>query len=370
MARIAVTFHERELGGASLSLLRVLPLLEQRGWEPTFWVPGDGPAADELRRRGAPVATAERPLRFSRRGLREPPGVVRRLSATPGYLRRWRAWLGAQDAALVHANSLLSLPEAMTRPRRGPPVVLHAHEVLGPGLAPSAAALLARRADTVVCVSEAAAAPLRARGLEPRIVHPAVAGPKLGARPRSDGRIVVGTLGTVSLHKGSELFVALAERARERSGALEFRMAGNPIAGPQRPWAEALVASAAERGVDYRPWVEPYEELAEWDIFVMPSRTDAFPLAVLEAMAMGLPVVATRVGGIPEQLGDDAGVLVEPDDVEALATEVLRLAGAPELRAQLGEAARLRHQRMFTLERQAERLDSVYRSTLAAARSA
>lgn len=222
----------------------------------------------------------------------------------------------------------------------------------------------------MIAVSEAAAAPLRRHGIEPRIVHPAVPDPERRPRAVHDGTLVVGTLGTVSRHKGSELFLAAAERVLERSNGFEFRIAGSPVAGAERPWAEALLASARRRGVIHRPWVDPYEELAEWDIFLMPSRTDAFPLAVLEAMAMGLPVVATRVGGIPEQLGDDAGILVEPEDVEGIAAAVLRLARSPELRASLGVEGRRRRERLFTLEKQAEQLDGVYRSTLAAAGSA
>jgi glycosyltransferase involved in cell wall biosynthesis len=365
-----MVFHEPELGGASLSLLRLVPLLERRGWGFSFWVPGPGPAEAELRARGYPVVAEVRLLRFSRRGLREAPGPIRRVAATPAYLKRWRAWLRAQDATLIHANTLLSLPEVVTRPRAGPPLVLHNHEVLAPGLRGTAAALLARRADTVIAVSEAAARPLRRRGIDPRVVHPGVPDPGRSRRAAADGRLVVGTLGTVSTHKGSELFLAAAERIRASANGVEFRIAGRPAAGSERPWAEELLAAARRSGVVHRPWVDPYEELAEWDVLVMPSRTDAFPLAVLEAMAMGLPVVATNVGGIPEQLGENAGILVDSEDVEAIAAAVLRLARSPQLRAALGDEGRRRRERLFTLERQAEQLDAVYRSTLAAAAAA
>src|SRR5688572_20667534 len=196
-----MVFHEPELGGASLSLLRLVPLLERRGWGFSFWVPGPGPAEAELRGRGYPVVAEERLLRFSRRGLREAPGPYRRVAATPAYLKRWRAWLRAQDATLIHANTLLSLPEVVTRPRAGPPLVLHNHEVLAPGLRGAAAALLARRADTVIAVSEAAARPLRRRGIDPHVVHPGVPDPDRSRRAADDGRLVVGTLGTVSTHK-------------------------------------------------------------------------------------------------------------------------------------------------------------------------
>ena len=330
-------------------------------------MPGRGAAEEELRRRGHRVDTAERLLRLSFGGLRESPGVVRRLASTPRYLRAWREWVAAQQAALIHANTALSLPEVLARPRRGP-VVLQVHEVLGAGFAGSAAARLARRVDTVVAVSEAVAGPLRARGIEPRIVYSAVPDPPAAAEREARPRLVVGMLGTVSRHKGSDVFVAVARRLSD--AGIEFRIAGAPIAGPERAWAEALLASAAADGIVHRPWVDPYEELADWDVLLSPSRTEAFGLAVQEAMAMGVPVVASGVGGIPEQLDEHSGILVEPDDVDGFANAVRRLAADPGLRASLGDAGRRRRERLFTLERQAEQLDAVYRSTLAAARPA
>ncbi len=362
--RVAVVLHEPELGGATRSLLQVVPLLEQQGWSFVFWVPGRGPAERELSGQGRDVGTAERRLRFSVSSLREPPGPARRLASVPGYLRSWRAWLRAQEADLVHANSLLALPEIATRRRGGPPVVLHTHEVLPGGMKGAVAGRLAARADVVVAVSQAAAGPLRARGIDPEVVYEAVPEPPPAAAVRhGDGRLVVGTLGTVSRRKGSELFLAAAERARAGRD-LELRLVGAPVVGGGRPWAEAVLQAARRAGVEHRVGVDAFAELAEWDVFVLPSRMDPCPLAVLEAMAMGVPVVATRVGGIPEQLGEDAGLLVVPEDVDGIAAAIGRLVDSPELRVRLGDAARGRVRRMFSLERQAEGLERAYRRAL------
>ena len=88
--------------------------------------------------------------------------------------------------------------------------------------------------------------------------------------------------------------------------------------------------SGARRCSGTRPAAEV---LPRWNVFVCSSRSEAFPLATLEAMAMGIPVVATTVGGIPEQIEHlESGVLVRPDDPEAIATWLVRLhddAGAP-----------------------------------------
>jgi glycosyltransferase involved in cell wall biosynthesis len=361
--RVAVVFHEPELGGASLSLLRAIPGLEARGWSFTFWVPGRGPAEQELRRRGYEVATGERLLRFSVGGLRQPPGPLRRLGSTPRYVREWRSWLDAQDVALIHANSLLALPEVVTRPRGGPPLILHTHEVLPADLKGRAAGLLTRRADVVVSVSEAAAAVLREHGIESTVVYEAVPDPGRREREPHEG-LVVGTLGTVSKRKGSDLFLAAAQGIRGRRNGIEFRMIGDLVVGGERAWAQAISDEAARSEIVRRSGVDPFVELAGWDIFVLPSRMDPCPLAVLEAMAMGLPVVGTRVGGIPEQLGSDAGVLVDSEDVGGLIDAVLDLAGSEERRGTLGEAARRRVGELFSVERQASALDQVYRRAL------
>jgi glycosyltransferase involved in cell wall biosynthesis len=363
--RVAVVLHEPLLGGATTSLLRVLPDLERRGWEFTFWVPGRGAAEAELRRRGYSVATAERLLRFSLPSLRQPPGAVRRLTSVPAYLRGFRAWLSSQDALLVHANTLLALPELAARPRHGAPVVLHTHEMLPEGLKGTVAARLARQADVVVAVSGAVASAFQAHGLPTRVVHNGVELPVGAREPRGNGRLVVGTLGTVSRRKGSDVFLAASRLVRSKLGEIEFRMVGDLVVGGERPWAHGVLEDAQREGVLHRNGVEPYTELAEWDVFVLPSRMDPCPLAVLEAMASGLPVVASRVGGIPEEVGDDGGLLVEPEDVDGFAAAVVRLAAEPGLRASLGAAGRRRVERLFTLERQAEGIDAAYRVALA-----
>ncbi len=352
------------MGGATTSLLRVLPDLERRGWSFSFWVPGRGAAEAELRRRGYDVAGAERLLRFSLPSLRQPPGPARRLAGVPAYLRGFRAWLRGLDVELVHANTLLALPELAALPRHHPPVVLHTHEMLPDGPKGVMTARLARRADVVVAVSDAVATRFVSRGLEARVVHNGVVLPP-GRGPRPTGRLVVGTLATVCRRKGSDLFVAASRLVRDDLAEVEFRMVGDLVVGGERPWAERVMADARGQGVLHRSGIDPYEELAEWDVFVLPSRMDPCPLAVLEAMATGLPVVATRVGGIPEEVGDDAGLLVEPEDVRGLAAAVLRLAGDPGLRARLGASGRERVEGLFTLERQADGIDAAYRAALA-----
>ena len=108
------------------------------------------------------------------------------------------------------------------------------------------------------------------------------------------------------------------------------------------------------------------ERLRELDVLVQPSRADNFPLAVLEAMAAGVPVVATRVGGIPELVLDgETGLLVEPESPTALAEALDGLAASPERRRGLGRRGRERAGEEFSPELTARRTVALYRDLCA-----
>jgi glycosyltransferase involved in cell wall biosynthesis len=112
---------------------------------------------------------------------------------------------------------------------------------------------------------------------------------------------------------------------------------------------------------------DPIPAVAGADIAVLPSRVEAFGLAVTEAMALGKPVVASAVGGIPMQLGD-AGLLVPPEDPVALADAIERLAGDEGLRRDLGARAQQRVLDLFDVGPFGERVRELARRAVADAR--
>jgi glycosyltransferase involved in cell wall biosynthesis len=362
---VAIAVHETSVGGASRSILRILPLLEQAGWSFACWTPGPGELREELQARGLAVAGSERLLRYHWRTLREPPGALRRLASVPGYLREFRAWVRDRDPAVLHANTLLTLPEAVSARRRRP-TVLYCHETVPSGAQGAAVTGLARRAaDVVVGISDASTAELRRRGLSPLIVPNGVPLPD-PPPPRAlpPAPLVIGTLGTVCRRKGSDLFVAAAERLQAQLPGADFRLIGPLVEGPEHAWAERVVERARRGGVSTGVAPEPYAELGEWDIAVVPSRDEPFGLVAAEAMAVGLPVVAARVGGLPDVVGTEAGVLVAPEDPEALAQAILGLARDDARRAASGRAGRARVERHFTLEAQAAGVNGAYLTAL------
>lgn len=146
-----------------------------------------------------------------------------------------------------------------------------------------------------------------------------------------------------------EAFATVAHRRPEA----RLRLIGD---GEERPACQRLVS---ERGLDSRVEFLGYRsdvpaQLAQADAFVLPSLAENMPLALLEAMGAGLACVATRVGGVPEALGNGAGLLVPPGDTPALAHAMSRLAEEPGLSESLGATARARARESFSIVRCAD----------------
>ena len=111
---------------------------------------------------------------------------------------------------------------------------------------------------------------------------------------------------------------------------------------------------------------EPRRHLSSFTVFCLPSRSESFPLSVVEAMLAGLPVVATAVGSVPEAVRDgDTGFVVPVDDPDALAVAIRRLLEDSELRREMGLEARRLALECFTSERMVAGFERLYQELLA-----
>ncbi len=108
----------------------------------------------------------------------------------------------------------------------------------------------------------------------------------------------------------------------------------------------------------------PAELLRHADAFVLPSESESFGLAALEALSCGVPVLGYRVGGLPEVVTDDVGVLVAPFNVDALAAAVVRVVSDPDARAELARGARARAVTHFRRDPAIERYEALFRRVL------
>jgi glycosyltransferase involved in cell wall biosynthesis len=211
-------------------------------------------------------------------------------------------------------------------------------------------ALVARRVRCTVAPSGAIAQflhrELRVPVRRVRVLHNGVVIP--ARREHRDGVRTFATASSFAPCKATPLLVeAFLAVAAERPG-LRLRMIGD---GPERRRCEQLARRADREGevefTGYRADIDA--ELAQSDVFVLPSLNENLPLALLQAMATGLPCIASGVGGVPEVITKDCGVLVAPGNIGSLRAAMERLIDEPGLAERLGLAARNRVVERFSL---------------------
>jgi glycosyltransferase involved in cell wall biosynthesis len=168
--------------------------------------------------------------------------------------------------------------------------------------------------------------------------------------------------------KGIQHMLAALPEVAAAFPAVRYLLVGD---GPHRRALEGLAArlGVADRVVFAGARDDVPRLLAAADLFVLPSLTEALPTVVAEAMAAGLPIVATTVGGIPEMVGHgEAALLVPPSDPAALAAAVCRLLANPRQAAAMGRAGRRVVAARFDIRAQAKALADDYRALAAGGR--
>ena len=138
------------------------------------------------------------------------------------------------------------------------------------------------------------------------------------------------------------------------------RLVGDgPLLTDAQALASALGIESRVKFLGARPDVP--ELLTKSDLFVLASRFEGLPISVIEAMRAGLPVVASSVGGVPELVNSDTGILVPPEDPTALADALKRLLVSPDLLAEMGAEGRKRYEKDFRANSMIEKTIDVYR---------
>jgi glycosyltransferase involved in cell wall biosynthesis len=185
---------------------------------------------------------------------------------------------------------------------------------------------------------------------------------------RPESPVVVGSVGRLSPEKGLDVLLQAATRLSEAGTTLRVVIAGG---GPERQRLERLAAQLRiDQLVELRGEVGHNDvptTLSELDIFAMPSRAEGFGVAAVEAAAAGLPVVASNVHGIPDVVEHErTGLLVQPNNVAALAEAIRRLAANPDLRGELGRRGRLLVENRYRWEQSTALMERLYGHVLGA----
>jgi glycosyltransferase involved in cell wall biosynthesis len=239
--------------------------------------------------------------------------------------------------------------------------------------------LLSPHTDAYVCVSayERSVA-VRHRVARPdvlKVIHNAAAecDPTVEADPAlerfSEEGPLAACITVLRPEKGVDLFLDAAPYVFERLPEARLAVIGNgKLRATLEHQARTLGLDARLRFFDYRAPSSRW--LRSVDIFVMPSRYEAFGIALAEAMACGVPQITTGVGGTTEVVRDgETGLVCRPNDPAHLADRIVRLLGDSELRDRMSAASRERHHRCFTLDRMLDETAAVFdRASAAGAR--
>jgi glycosyltransferase involved in cell wall biosynthesis len=254
------------------------------------------------------------------------------------------------------------------------PVVIGSQRQIGDLLTPAQArvqAMAFRWCDAIVCNSRAAAQRLIERGVPERKLHvignglpPEAFAASEPALPRRPGVLRVGMVAGMRVRsKNHASLLRAAAMLSKRSRNLEFLLVGD---GPLRPELELMVGDLGLKD-QVRFLGERHDIpalLASMDVTALPSVSEGLSNAVLESMAAGVPVVAARAGGTPELVVDGAGILVPPNDDEALAAALGELLADQALRERFGQTARRFALDNFTLDRMRRRHEDLYGALL------
>jgi glycosyltransferase involved in cell wall biosynthesis len=360
--RLLFVCSELIVGGAERQWSLLIPRLVPRFDVSLLTLVGEGPFFRQLQEAGVAVDCAHMRRRTDLRGwgraLRyagNHPDLVVTQSINADVVGN----VIASRARAAHVSTAHSGP--------GVPSALH-RELL--------ARLLAPRIDAVIAVSKAQLPDLQRLGHRRaaiRIVANGVAVP-IVTRPAHEVREALGIdsseflallVATLRPEKRADVFAAAVRRAHAADPRVRGVVAGG---GPE---LARVRASAGGDGVIQvlGSRTDVADLMGAADVVCLSSDAEGVPMVLLEAMALGRPTVATRVGGVSEAVGkEETGLLVPPNNDSAFAAALLKLVTDPELRLRLGETGRQRHRERFDIDRMVEEYAEVFEAVLEARR--
>jgi glycosyltransferase involved in cell wall biosynthesis len=373
-----------DLYGSDITLLQLVSGLDRMRFKALVVVPYGGPLVSRLQQAGAEVL------------IRPDLAVIRRQHMSLGGIfhlalsLRSIWWLvnliRERKVALVHNNTLGVLPAGLAARLVGCTRVWHVHEIIiQPRMVASLLATLSSAAsDMVIANSRATADHYRRTRLATsapiEVILNGVDESRLCGYEEDPLRSVIGAgpgdtvftlVGRINRWKGHSVFLDAAERFASKSENVRFLIVGDSFAG-QESLTDAvdrrIESSHTLRGraVRLSHVAEVGRVYEASDVVMVPSiEPEPFGLVAAEAMAAGLPVIASRIGALPEVVDDDrTGLLVDPGDATSLVAAMRELYASPLRREEMGRKARKRFERCFRVDRYIEEFTRVYEDLL------
>lgn len=366
------------MSGAEFSLLGLMAGLDRRGVRPVLLLPEPGALRDAAAAQGIETILLPSLIRFGEYfHFWKLPKMFRAI-------RELRAIIRSRGISLVHSNT----PRAayIGGPAARLCRVPHITHVRDIGMSPFASRWKSRLigffSAAIVCVSHSARdfVTRRTPALAGRsmVIHNGIdlaALDRVGPAPVRrelgipDAAPLIGACGRIDASKGLDTLVDAAATFAKAFPQARVLIIGEVFESRHKPFLESLQAKIAARGLGERFFITGHrpDALAAMkglDVVVHPALCpDSLPRTVLEAAGLRKPVVASRIGGIPEILEDSvSGVLFTPGDAAALAQAVIALLRDPGKAAMMGAAARERIAALFTIERHLAAVTALYGS--------
>jgi glycosyltransferase involved in cell wall biosynthesis len=394
--RVVVLDHTASLGGAEIALARLLDAISDPRYEVGVVLFSDGPLRQSLEDTGHTVQLSSLGGGVAQRGrwalVGGPRAAVRTTAESARFVRRLSHELALWVPDLVVANSLKSAVLGGVAARlAGLPWVWHLHDRLSSDYLPAPVAsglrALARHSPRQVIANsaETAASLGSIRGDRLRVVYPGLPAGAFAPRTETPPSPVIGIIGRISATKGQQEFLTAAEIIAREYPDVNFRIVGAAMFN-DHDYEQEVRLRARQLGIGDRVaftgWIaDTTKDLDQLTVVVHASPVpEPFGQVVVEAMARGVPVIATRAGGVTEILdpdGDSAaptqgvavrtplGQLVNPGDSAGLAAAMRWVLAEPRQAQRLADAAFESAKQRFEITRTAESVIAAWDGALA-----
>lgn len=383
MSRLKILYihHNADTYGASRSLLRLLGRLDKDRFAATVLLAEDGPLRKKIEDLGVEVIV--QPVSVITRHVFRSWRIIQFALALPiSIFQIWRL-IRRKQIDLVHTNTGVIVSAGLAAKLAGVPHIWHIRDWFQEfrGIWTAYSRYILWSSSRVLAVSRAVAGQFPAStkvevihngfSLDEFHVDTAKLAREFRLKFKLENEFVVGCVGRIKwLRKGQEILVQAAAILEKKGVRAKYIIVGSPFPGNESHGVklrELVHELGLESCVVFTGDLEDARPAyAAMNVLVLPSaQPEPFGGVVMEAMSMGVPVIATAIGGSLDQVADgETGFLIPPSDPEALAQKIKLLIDDPALCARLGQAGPERIRRHFSLEEMVHRIEHVYEDSL------
>lgn len=375
MKRLKILFISSgsELAGAERCLFEIVSMIDKKKFEPYLIIPYEGLFSQELRNKGINHTIMNIGVIRSRKELKSFKIFIRLLQTLIASYKLSKLII-KENIDIVHSNTSAILAGALAAKFTKRCHVWHIREII---ISPKIIWFVMRKlipylSTKVVCVSTPVMDHFKpySKLISDKflVIHDGTTLYNFAEKAKESEEKRVGMVARINPWKGHELFIKAAYLVLKKLPNVKFIIVGGCL-DVYEPLKRKLLDLVKELKIDnnviftgYLPHKEVYKILQSFDVFVLPSTNpDPFPGTVLEAMAMGKPVVATKHGGVLDSVVDgETGILVPPNSPEKMAEAIEYLIKNPDLCKSFGEKGRKRVREMFLVKHNIEKMERLF----------